>query len=192
MMLGGGRLSPALDMYEHAYHIANGAKAAAYVDAFHARHSLGQRRRAVRTLFQGKLMGAIMVKIIAVSAAVALVTTARADIVNFDSESVGAAPLGWTCGNPGGGPPRWTIEADAGAPSPANVLKQSNSGPFPWCVRRGTALLDGAIEVKFKPLSSREDQAGGLIWRWKDGDNYYVVRANALQNNVSLHYSEGG
>src|SRR6185295_3580813 len=37
-----------------------------------------------------------------------------------------------------------------------------------------------------------EDQAGGLVWRWKDGDNYYVARANALENNVSLYYTEGG
>lgn len=137
-------------------------------------------------------MGAIMAKIIAGSAAVALVTAARAEIVNFDNDSVGATPLEWTCGSTGGGAPRWTIEADAGAPSPPNVLTQSGSGPFPWCVRQGTALVDGAIEVKFKPLSGREDQAGGLVWRWKDGDNYYVARANALENNVSLYYTEGG
>jgi hypothetical protein len=46
--------------------------------------------------------------------------------------------------------------------------------------------------VKFKPLSGREDQAGGVVWRWKDGDNYYVARANALENNVSLYYTEKG
>ena len=46
--------------------------------------------------------------------------------------------------------------------------------------------------MKFKPLSGREDQAGGVVWRWKDGDNYYVARANALENNVSLYYTEGG
>src|SRR6185369_2155776 len=47
-------------------------------------------------------------------------------------------------------------------------------------------------EVKFKPLSGREDQAGGVVWRWKDGNRYYVARANALENNVSLYYTEGG
>jgi hypothetical protein len=72
------------------------------------------------------------------------------------------------------------------------VLKQSGSGTFPCCVKQGTAISDGAVEVKFKPLSGREDQAGGLVWRWKDGDNYYVARANALENNVSLYYTEGG
>jgi hypothetical protein len=47
-------------------------------------------------------------------------------------------------------------------------------------------------ETKFKPLSGREDQAGGVVWRWKDGDNYYVARANALENNISLYYTENG
>jgi hypothetical protein len=46
--------------------------------------------------------------------------------------------------------------------------------------------------VKMKPVSGREDQAGGVMWRWKDGDNYYVARANALENNVSLYYTERG
>ena len=48
------------------------------------------------------------------------------------------------------------------------------------------------VEVKFKPISGKEDQAGGIAWRWKDGDNYYVARANALENNVSLYYTAGG
>ena len=59
-------------------------------------------------------------------------------------------------------------------------------------MKDGTALDDGFVEVKFKPISGREDQAGGLVWRWKDGNNYYVARANALENNVSLYYTENG
>jgi hypothetical protein len=62
----------------------------------------------------------------------------------------------------------------------------------PWCVRPDVSLADGYVEVKFKPLTGREDQAGGVVWRWKDGDNYYVARANALENNVSLYYTAAG
>jgi len=69
---------------------------------------------------------------------------------------------------------------------------QAGSGTFPWCVRPETGLADGYVEVKFKPISGREDQAGGAVWRWKDGDHYYVARANALENNVSLYYTEKG
>jgi len=121
-----------------------------------------------------------------------LSTSVIAQTVNFDADAVGAAPSGWTCGVTGRGSPRWTVAVEPGAPSGTNVLRQSGSGTFPWCVRTGTSLSDGFVEVKFKPLTGREDQAGGLVWRWKDGDHYYVARANALENNVSLYYTEGG
>jgi len=72
------------------------------------------------------------------------------------------------------------------------VLRQSGTATFPWCVRTDTKLSDGWVEVKFKPISGKEDQAGGVVWRWQDGDNYYVARANALENNVSLYYTARG
>ena len=121
-----------------------------------------------------------------------LSTGVIAQTVNFEAEAVGAPPSGWTCGVTGRGSPRWAVASEPGAPSGSNVLRQSGSGTFPWCVRTGTSLEDGFVEVKFKPVSGREDQAGGVVWRWKDGDHYYVARANALENNVSLYYTEGG
>jgi hypothetical protein len=84
------------------------------------------------------------------------------------------------------------VEADPTAPSAPHVLQQSGTGTFPWCVKKDVSLADGHVEVKFKPMRGREDQAGGLVWRWKDGDNYYVARANALEDNVSLYYTENG
>ncbi len=117
---------------------------------------------------------------------------AHAETENFDRVAVGALPLGWTAGVTGSGSPRWTIETDATAPSKPNVLKQAGRGTFPWCVKSSVAITDGFVAVKFKPISGEEDQAGGLVWRWKDGDNYYVARANALENNVSLYYTEQG
>jgi hypothetical protein len=115
-----------------------------------------------------------------------------AETITFDRDAVGSLPSGWTAGVTGRGAPKWTIEADPTAPSAPNVLKQSGAGTFPWCVKEGTALTDGVVEVKFKPISGKEDQAGGLVWRWKDGDNYYIARANALENNVSLYYTQNG
>lgn len=117
---------------------------------------------------------------------------AQAEVINFDKDVPGAAPAGWTSGVTGKGTHRWTVEAEAAAPSAPQVLKQSGSGDFPWCVRKVAALADGFVEVRFKPLSGREDQAGGVVWRWKDGDNYYVARANSLENNISLYCTEGG
>ena len=119
-------------------------------------------------------------------------TAAIGETANFNVAAVGSLPAGWTAGVTGKGASRWTIEADATAPSPPNVLKQSGRGDFPWCVMRDAQLANGFVEVKFKPLAGREDQAGGVVWRWKDGDNYYVARANALENNVSLYYTQNG
>ena len=112
--------------------------------------------------------------------------------INFDNDPPGATPMGWTCGVTGRGNPRWAVAEDSSAPGKSKVLVQSGSGTFPWCVKSGSALADGFVEVKFKPISGHEDQAGGVVWRWKDGDNYYVARANARENNVSLYYTERG
>jgi hypothetical protein len=118
--------------------------------------------------------------------------TAMAETVNFDQDKAGALLAGWKCGVTGRGSPKWTIEKDDTAPTSPNVLKQSGSGTFPWCVKSDTSIENGSVEVKFKPISGREDAAGGLVWRWKDGDNYYVARANALENNVSLYHTQNG
>lgn len=119
-------------------------------------------------------------------------STAFAETETFDNSVSGSLFLGWTCGVTGRGAPKWAVEADAAAPSPPNVLKQSGSGTFPWCVKKNAAITDGFVEVKFKPIDGREDAAGGIVWRWKDGGNYYVARANALENNVSLYRAQGG
>jgi len=114
-----------------------------------------------------------------------------AEPIGFEADVVGQPPAGWTCGATGRGTPRWTVEADPGAPG-GKVLRQSGSATFPWCVKVDAKLSAGWVEVAFKPLAGRQDQAGGVVWRWKDGDNYYVARANALENNVSLYYTERG
>lgn len=121
-----------------------------------------------------------------------IVNDATAITVNFDQEAPGAVPSGWLCGATGGGSPKWTVEVDAAAPSKPHVLRQSGIAPFPWCVLKDVSMTDGALEVRFRPVAGREDQAGGLVWRWKDGNNYYVARANALENNVSLYYTQNG
>lgn len=118
--------------------------------------------------------------------------TATTSNAHFDRMQPGFPPEGWTCGVTGKGVPRWTVEADPSAPSAPHVLRQSGSGTFPWCVAGGVSLADGFVEVKMKPIAGREDQAGGVVWRWKDGNRHYVARANALEDNVSLYYTEGG
>lgn len=130
-----------------------------------------------------------MLFMVALMAAVSSATLAGE---NFDAAASGSLLADWTCGLTGKGAPVWKVETSPSAPSKANVLKQSGNGDFPWCADTSAALADGYVEVKFRPLSGEDDQAGGLMWRWKDGDNYYVARANALENNVSLYHMTKG
>ena len=117
---------------------------------------------------------------------------AQAETENFDSSNPGALPEGWEAGVTGSGNPKWAVGTDPTAPSGKNVLQQTGRGTFPWCVKKNVSFADGFVEVKFKPLSGREDQAGGVVWRWKDANNYYVARANALLDNVSLYHTTNG
>ncbi len=116
----------------------------------------------------------------------------HAQTENFDEVGVGSLPPGWKTGVTGEGTGHWAVEDDSSAPSPPRVLRQTGRGRFPWAVKEGTNVTDGFVEVKFKPISGKEDQAGGVMWRWKNGDTYYVARANALENNVSLYYTTNG
>ena len=117
---------------------------------------------------------------------------AIASVVNFDNLPAGTAPAGWTATKTGTGDAKWTVEKDDSAPSKPNVLKQSGQATYPVCLKDDSSLKDGFVEVKFKPVSGREDQAGGLVWRAKDANNYYVARANALENNVTIYHTVNG
>jgi hypothetical protein len=116
-------------------------------------------------------------------------TTAFAGTINFDDAKAGEAPAGWTATQTGSGNAKWTIEKDDTAPSKPNVLKQSGEATYPVCLKNDTSLKDGFVEVKFKPVAGKEDQAGGVIWRAKDADNYYIARANALEDNVTIYHT---
>jgi Domain of Unknown Function (DUF1080) len=134
-----------------------------------------------------KVMRALMFVILL---GLAMETNARTE--NFDKAAIGSLPQGWKTGVTGEGTGYWAVEDDASAPSPPRVLRQIGRGTFPWAVKENTNLSDGFVEVKFKAISGKEDQAGGVMWRWKSGDTYYVARANALENNVSLYYTTNG
>lgn len=112
--------------------------------------------------------------------------------IDFEKDDVGKAPAGWTATQTGTGAATWAVVQDSTAPSTPNVLKQSGVATYPVCFKNDTSLKDGFVEVKFKPLSGKEDQAGGVIWRLKDANNYYIARANALEDNVTIYDTVSG
>ena len=124
--------------------------------------------------------------------AIAAAAAPAAQPVNFDDLKTGAPPPGWTATQTGSGQAKWEIVADDSAPSKPNVLKQSGEATYPVCIKDDASFTAGFVEVKFKPISGKEDQAGGVIWRCKDKDNYYISRANALEDNVTIYYTING
>jgi hypothetical protein len=125
-------------------------------------------------------------------AAGGLALSVLAETAGFDNAKPGKPPPHWTGTQTGTGAAKWSVEQDDSAPSKANVLKQSGEATYPICINDEARLKDGFVEVKFKPLSGKEDQAGGVIWRVKNKDNYYVCRANALEDNVVLYKTVAG
>jgi 3-keto-disaccharide hydrolase len=143
----------------------------------HADHELRQERAMKISMF---LLGAVMLAL------------GPAETVTFDKSTTGKPPVDWTATQTGTGHATWAMVADDTAPSRPNVLKQSGQATYPICLKTDTSIKDGFVEVKFKPISGREDQAGGLIWRARDANNYYVARANALEDNVAIYHTING
>ena len=111
---------------------------------------------------------------------------------NFDASKVGSLPQGWIAGVTGEGKADWKITVDTNAPSGSNVLKQSGTAKFCWGVNTNLSIKNGRLEVRIKPMHGLEDQAGGLIWRFQDAGNYYVARANAMEDNITIYKTVNG
>ncbi|MBI3202838.1 MAG: hypothetical protein HYZ29_14965 [Myxococcales bacterium] len=111
----------------------------------------------------------------------------------FDSDTTGSPPAGFSFGRTGDGREgKWTVRAEPGAPSGANVLAQldqdSEDYRFPVAFANDPVLRDLDLSVRCKPVSGSVDQACGLVFRLADANNYYVTRANPLESNVRLYF----
>ncbi len=120
-----------------------------------------------------------------------------AQTIAFDNDEAGKPPKGFSFDRTGKGKAGvWLVIKDETAPSKPNVLAQTamdaTSYRFPLCVFDSVTATDVDLSVKFKPIKGKVDQAAGLVWRYQDKDNYYIVRANALENNVVLYKVEKG
>lgn len=105
----------------------------------------------------------------------------------FDSDPAGKPPAGAEVFSG-----TWEVRAEADAPSSPNVLRQSATADFP-AIRLGDKVYtDLTATVRFKAISGQDDQAAGIIFRVQDKDNYYILRANALEENLwFFRYASG-
>jgi hypothetical protein len=111
---------------------------------------------------------------------------------DFQADAVNAPPSGFSFGRTGHGREgKWVVLTDPSAPSGDHVLVQTDTDDtdyrFPLAVANAPDVKDLRLEVRCKPVSGKVDQACGVVFRFKDPDNYYVARANALEDNVNLY-----
>jgi hypothetical protein len=114
--------------------------------------------------------------------------------VDFSDDAVGQPPKGFEFGYTAktGAPGKWIVEAEGANKYLAQVDADNTRARFPVAVLSDISAADIDLSVRFRAISGRVDQAAGLVWRYRDQDNYYIVRANALEGNVVLYKVEDG
>ena len=114
--------------------------------------------------------------------------------VDFEQDAVSQPPKGFVFGLTGkvGAPGRWVVQQEAGGRYLVQLDSDRTNARFPVAVLSDLSATDVDLSVRFKPVSGRVDQAGGLVWRFQDEDNYYLIRANALEDNVVAYKVQNG
>ena len=133
--------------------------------------------------------------------AAALMGTGHALVARTAAAGASGQTLRWTFdADPAGRPPRdavvlsgmWMIRTPPDAPGDPRVLCQTGKATFPAIVLGNASFSNITLSARFKPVSGREDRAAGLIFRVQDTNNYYILRANALEDNVNIYVYAGG
>src|SRR5262245_50791247 len=114
-----------------------------------------------------------------------------ATVIAIAKMEVGAAPADFKFARTGqGGPGKWVVVNDETSFA-GRVIEQSSTDQtdyrFPLAVFEPVVAKNTDVSVRFKAIAGRVDQAGGIAVRVLDSDNYYVVRANALEDNVRFY-----
>ncbi len=124
-------------------------------------------------------------------------TAGSAGAWSFDADAAGAPPRGFVFGRTGSGDAgRWLVQAARDAPSKPNIVAQLDTDDtdyrFPIAVAAEPSLRDERVSVRCKMVSGKVDQGCGLVARYRDESNYYVTRANALEDNIRLYIVKDG
>jgi 3-keto-disaccharide hydrolase len=132
-----------------------------------------------------------LVSMAALMASAALAQEKKMTRYDFESDTAGQPPKGFQLALTGKGQPgKWVVQVVDDAPSGKKVLAQTDADTtdyrFPIAYT-GPELKDLRLSVKCKPVAGKGDQGCGIVWRLRDPDNYYITRANALEDNVHLY-----
>jgi hypothetical protein len=114
--------------------------------------------------------------------------------VDFTLDTVGQPPKGFELGHTAkvGTPGKWVVQAEGPNKYLAQLDADRTGSRFPVAVLADVKTANVDLSVRFRPVSGQVDQAAGLVWRYQDENNYYIVRANAREDNVVLYKVENG
>jgi hypothetical protein len=131
---------------------------------------------------------------IGLAAFVSAAISASTRTIDFTNDAVGQPPGGFAFGHTAriGRPGTWVVQAEGGNRFLAQTNADGTRLRFPVAVVTDVSAADVDVSVRFRPMSGRVDQAGGLVWRYQNEDNYYLVRGNALESNVVVYKVENG
>lgn len=146
-------------------------------------------------LFAAVLSVAVFLGIEAASQAGPVNAAAR--IWDFSADRPGSPPAGFVFARTGNGRPgRWVVVSSAETGATEKVLAQLDADGtdyrFPMAVAPEFVARDLRLSVLCAPVSGRVDRACGIVFRYRDENNYYVARANALEDNVRLYRVKDG
>jgi hypothetical protein len=115
-----------------------------------------------------------------------------AKTINFESDAVGSAPAGFELARTGGGAEgKWVVRDDKDKPGNHALVQESADKTdyrFPLAVVKDGTYKDVTLTVRAKPISGEVDQGFGLVWRYKDANNYYITRCNADEDNCTIYH----
>jgi hypothetical protein len=115
---------------------------------------------------------------------------------NFEADKPDAPPAGWAFARTGEGRAgKWVVLGDKEPPGSlmlAQLDTDETDYRFPLAIAPDVRLKNLRLAVKCKPVEGKVDQACGVVFRYKDENNYYITRLNALENNVRLYHVQDG
>lgn len=113
-------------------------------------------------------------------------------LINFEKIIPGKLPSGWSQFHTGQGGTDWKVLDDQGNKVLAQLYSDNPNSHFNVIINDKISAKDMELTVRLKGVTGNHDQGGGLVWRFTDKNNYYVVRANPLEDNVVLYKVENG
>jgi hypothetical protein len=137
------------------------------------------------------VLAIVLAAYVLASAAASTRAETGADMIAIDQMTTGSPPAGFSFARTGqGGPAQWVVNADTSA-SAGRVIEQTSTDRtdyrFPLAIYDAASAANVEVALRFKAIAGKIDQAAGIALRLRDADNYYVARANALEDNVRFY-----